>query len=494
MEEHKKFSIIIPTYNCGQYLQKAIDSALNQEYPYKEIIVIDGNSTDTTVALLKSYGDKISWISEPDKGQADAINKGFSMAKGHIVSWLNADDYYEPNILREIADVFSMNNDAVLVYGNCKTVSKDKFEINIPPKHITAQELIDKGNLLYQPSSFYLLETVRNNSYLDDSLTYWMEYDLYIKLLQNGKGYYIDKILSNFTKREDQKSNPHNFPHMDKELLKISRKYGLSYFSKRSLSHMYTSAGLQKVKSILPSFVKTPVKHLLLYVSFLSDYRLFKKASHKDSRFSIHWHDRYPQLYDKTTGTDFDAHYLYHPAWAARIIAENNPEKHVDVSSILHFSTLVSAFVSVEFYDYRPANVTLSGLTCGSADLTNLFFADNSVQSLSCMHTIEHIGLGRYGDPIDPDGDLKAIAELVRVLAPGGSLLFVTPIGKSRIQFNAHRIYSYEQIMEYFSELQLQEFSLIPDNGTSVGIIKNATKALADIQRYGCGCFWFKKA
>jgi hypothetical protein len=106
------------------------------------------------------------------------------------------------------------------------------------------------------------------------------------------------------------------------------------------------------------------------------------------------------------------------------------------------------------------------------------------------MHTIEHIGLGRYGDEIDPQGDIKSINELKRVLKPGGDLLFVTPVGRSRIEFNAHRIYSYEQITEYFFPFTLKEFSLIPDAG---GIISNADPAIVKEQEYGCGCFWFKK-
>jgi hypothetical protein len=106
------------------------------------------------------------------------------------------------------------------------------------------------------------------------------------------------------------------------------------------------------------------------------------------------------------------------------------------------------------------------------------------------MHTVEHIGLGRYGDELDADGDIKAINELKRVLQPGGDLLFVTQVGKPVIQFNAHRIYSYEQIIEYFSPLTLKEFSLIPDQG---GLIESADPSLVAQQHYGCGCFWFKK-
>ena len=116
---------------------------------------------------------------------------------------------------------------------------------------------------------------------------------------------------------------------------------------------------------------------------------------------------------------------------------------------------------------------------------------DRSVQSISCMHTVEHIGLGRYGDPLDPLGDRKAAAELARVLAPGGSLLFVVPVGAPQIMFNAHRIYSYEQVLELFPSLTLREFALIPEHGEDGGLIRHADPALVASQGYGCGCFHF---
>lgn len=110
------------------------------------------------------------------------------------------------------------------------------------------------------------------------------------------------------------------------------------------------------------------------------------------------------------------------------------------------------------------------------------------------MHVVEHIGLGRYGDPLDPMGDLKAMKELQRVLRQNGDLLFVVPIGEARIQFNAHRIYNYRQIVETFDQLQLKSFSLIPDDADKHGMIDNATESAANTQKLGCGCFWFKKS
>lgn len=225
------------------------------------------------------------------------------------------------------------------------------------------------------------------------------------------------------------------------------------------------------------------------------DFDLFIKMSNDTNppRLPIRWKDGQP-IYEDTPKTPFDTHYFYHTAWAARIIAKTQPKKHIDISGILYFSGLLSAFIPVEFYDYRPAPLKgLSNLTSSEANLTNLNFATNSVESISCLHVNEHIGLGRYGDAIDPDGDLKAINELKRVTAIGGNLLFAVPIGKPKIVFNAHRIYGYSQIIKYFEGFELKDFSLIPDNAMQTGIISNATEEESDKQNYGCGCFWFKK-
>ena len=228
---------------------------------------------------------------------------------------------------------------------------------------------------------------------------------------------------------------------------------------------------------------------------YLKDYQTFQKNN--DGRFVLEWKSRFPVIGEATATTGFDSHYIYHPAWAARIVAQTKPEFHVDISSTLSFCSVVSAFVPVKFYDYRPANLSLTNLECGQADLLKLPFADGSIKSLSCMHTVEHVGLGRYGDPIDPTGDLKAIAELKRVLAPGGNLLFVVPIGQPKLMFNAHRIYSYQMIVDAFSDLKLKNFTLIPySSGLKPNF--NASKEDSDNEKYpeknsACGCFWFTK-
>lgn len=230
------------------------------------------------------------------------------------------------------------------------------------------------------------------------------------------------------------------------------------------------------------------IYYIFLSIFMIGDIVKFK--NHNDGRFKIRLQYLFPQLKDKTEKTGFDAHYIYHPAWAARILSATKPKKHIDISSTLHFAAIMSAFIKIEFYDYRPVDIPLSNLICGKTDLTNLQFPSESIFSLSCMHTIEHIGLGRYGETIDPVGDLKAISELKRVLAKGGSLLFVVPVGRPKIMYNAHRIYSFEMIKDYFQGLRLQEFSLIDDQGN---FLEKADPILVKDQKYGCGCFWFIK-
>lgn len=234
------------------------------------------------------------------------------------------------------------------------------------------------------------------------------------------------------------------------------------------------------------------IKSYFLFIFVAGDYFKFKTKD-KNRRFKIPFLSVLPCLFENTPYTRFDTHYIYHTAWAARKVREIDPVVHTDISSSLYFSSIVSAFKDVNFYDFRPAHLNLSNLKSEAGNLLHLPFADNSISSISCMHTVEHVGLGRYGDKIDPDGDLDAARELARVVSVGGSLLFVVPIGKPRIQWNAHRIYSHDMVMQMFSGLKLKEFSLIPDDALQTGMMYNATAADADKQAYGCGCFWFVK-
>jgi hypothetical protein len=224
--------------------------------------------------------------------------------------------------------------------------------------------------------------------------------------------------------------------------------------------------------------------------TFDRQFEEFANQSIADGRFSPKMEEQWFFLNDDTQGIeDFNSAYVMHCAWAARVLAETKPVEHTDIGSYVYFVTMVSAFVPIRSYEFRPVNFKLSGLTGGKADLVHLPFPNNSIPSLSCMHTMEHVGLGRYGDPIDASGDRKAAAELARVLSFGGQLLMVLPMSdRPRVEFNGHRNYSYDHVMEMFPVLKLKEFSLVRGNG----ILKNASPS--DVGGMECGCFIFTKA
>ena len=148
-------------------------------------------------------------------------------------------------------------------------------------------------------------------------------------------------------------------------------------------------------------------------------------------------------------------------------------------------------FAEVSFVDIRPLVTPVDRLRFEQGSITALPFADSSVESLSSLHVIEHIGLGRYGDPVDPDGHLKAATELSRVLQPGGELLIGTPVGRERLVFDGHRIFNPHTVVAMFSSLDLVDFALVDDDD----LLRTGDVTLDDGARcdYGCGLFAFTK-
>ena len=226
---------------------------------------------------------------------------------------------------------------------------------------------------------------------------------------------------------------------------------------------------------------------LLAYPRYFADWRRYMG---KPGAEPLRAANAYPQLHDRTGITRVDAHYFYTNGWAMRRILANRPAQHVDIGSQALFVNLLSAVLPVTFVDYRPLEVLMDGLTNRSGDILNLPFNDGSVESLSCLHVAEHIGLGRYGDPLNPRGTYQAAQELKRILTKGGNLYFALPVGKPVVCFNAHRIHAPETIIEYFSELELVELSGVHDDGRFVRRV-----GLDELKEseYACGMFWFRK-
>jgi SAM-dependent methyltransferase len=229
------------------------------------------------------------------------------------------------------------------------------------------------------------------------------------------------------------------------------------------------------------------IKSITGYGKYILDIRNYSKMQGAEHIKII---DLYPCLGENVATSSFDPHYFYLDIWAAKRIMENKPSFHVDVGSKVDFVGFLTCFTKVTSIDIRPLETDLDNFESKKGSILSMPFDDGTVDSLSCLHVAEHIGLGRYGDPLNTHGTEQAAKELSRVLAVGGNLFFAVPVGKTRLCFNAHRIHSPNQIIQYFSNLELVEFSGVDDEGK---YRRNIPISELENCNYACGFFWFKK-
>ena len=237
--------------------------------------------------------------------------------------------------------------------------------------------------------------------------------------------------------------------------------------------------------------LNTPGRDLIrlpgLYVQFLRERKQFIRMDGHAPFEELH-----PNFFDKTPATQTGrGHYFYQDIWALVKLAELKPEIHYDVGSRYDgFVGQATAICPVVSYDIRPPNITLPRFEFRHGSILDLPLADESVRSLSCLHVAEHIGLGRFGDALDPQGTTKALHELSRVLMKGGHLLFSMPIGRERVCFNAQRIWHPEKPIELFPELRLKEFKAVDDAGEFREAVAPRDFVSAD---NSCGLYLFVK-
>lgn len=199
-------SIITPSYNQGMFIKATIDSVLNQDYPNIEYLVMDGGSTDNTVEILKSYGDKIQWVSEKDAGQADAVNKGIRRAKGQIIGWLNSDDTYLEGAVTKMVTYMKTHPDADMVYGEGYYTDKDG---NIKDRYLTEKfdiQRLAEMCIICQPTAFFLKDIVEKVGMLDVEHQLSMDYELWLRIAKAGKISYIPEYIATSRMYEENKT------------------------------------------------------------------------------------------------------------------------------------------------------------------------------------------------------------------------------------------------------------------------------------------------
>lgn len=231
---------------------------------------------------------------------------------------------------------------------------------------------------------------------------------------------------------------------------------------------------------------------------YISDRNKFKKQLKSNPNDS--WNLKFfPILFDKYDQSG-NAHgqYFYQDLFVANQIFQNNPQRHIDIGSRIDgFVAHVASFRKIDVFDIRPLSNHLQNINFIQADLMNPQESMyNSTDSLSCLHTIEHFGLGRYSDPIDVNGHIKGLENMYKILKKDGVFYFSTPIGPKRVEFNAHRVFSIQYLLDLFQEkYEIMSFSYIDDKNnffTNVSLDAENVKNNFGCKT-GCGVFILKK-
>lgn len=230
---YPKISIITPSLNQGQYIERTIRSVLSQDYPDLEYLVMDGGSSDQTLDILKRYSGRVKWVSEKDSGQTNAINKGLAMATGEILAYLNADDLFLPGTLNKVAQQFLERPDAMWMTGKCLIVDEYDREVR---KLITAYKNIWLGvhspslllitDYISQPATFWRADIMKEIGMLDETLHYAMDYEYWLRLSAKYPLTILPEYLAAFRVHSQSKNTNagHGRSYIDEEKL-IIKKY-----------------------------------------------------------------------------------------------------------------------------------------------------------------------------------------------------------------------------------------------------------------------------
>jgi glycosyltransferase involved in cell wall biosynthesis len=237
MENHSSplITIVTPSYNQGKFIEETIQSVLNQTYKNIQYILVDGGSNDDTMEIVNRYHDRIDTIiHEKDKGQADAINKGFRLAKGELVGWINSDDILYPDCVEKIVELYQTNRNGAIYYGSKSNFIDEKGDVlklnvlEIPNREF----LLNTSYSVIQQGSFYASELVKKCDYLDETLYYCMDLDLWLRLLIFGNIYnYNLNPLAGFRFWGETKTMNARYKFLH-EIRKTLRKHGTYPFSK----------------------------------------------------------------------------------------------------------------------------------------------------------------------------------------------------------------------------------------------------------------------
>jgi glycosyltransferase involved in cell wall biosynthesis len=229
MSAAPSFAIITPSYNTGTHVRAAIESVLSQDHPAIDYCVMDGGSTDDTAEVLKSFGPRLRWVSERDRGQSDAVNRGFAQTRGDVLGWLNSDDTYAPGAINAAADFLARHEDVAMVYGDADFIDSGGNVIG-PCAHVeprfSHKRLLHYSDFIVQPAAFFRRGAFEAVGGLDPSLNWAMDYDLWLKFAARGyKVAYLPRVLAHYRWLGDSKSAAGGWGRLE-EVDKVARRHG----------------------------------------------------------------------------------------------------------------------------------------------------------------------------------------------------------------------------------------------------------------------------
>jgi len=224
-----KISVVTPSFNQGQFLEKCITSVIKQDYPDFEYIIVDGGSTDNSLDIIAEYEQYLAYsVSESDNGQSSAINKGFEKAKGDLVAWLNSDDYYLPGAFRKVAEAYGRNPEASFYFGNGLRVDSEGMKkssfFESGTVNFNRDALLYCLNYILQPATFINASYLKKIDFLDEGLDYGMDTDLWLRLSREKMPVFVPETLAASREYGDTKTSTGSFQRIE-ELRQIAEKH-----------------------------------------------------------------------------------------------------------------------------------------------------------------------------------------------------------------------------------------------------------------------------
>lgn len=239
-----KISIVTPSLNQGRFLERTIRSVLEQDHPDVEYFVMDGGSKDESVAILKKYSSRLAgWVSEPDRGQADAISKGFRRCTGDLLAYLNSSDEYEPDALRRVAEAAEKSK-AALYYGDVRIIDEDGAPLDVESgAHLDLDAMTYENVFPFQPGAFWSRAAYEECGGIDPKFHFYLDLDLFIRLARCGTMKYVPATLARLRRHGDAKTNARHIARWARERDEIVRLYAKGPVKTRRVLSFLKRAG-----------------------------------------------------------------------------------------------------------------------------------------------------------------------------------------------------------------------------------------------------------